>query len=578
MSRIGNPSLVWQDGNVPFSQGFGDVYFSRADGLAETQTVFLGGNTLPENWRRRRQFTVAETGFGTGLNFLAAWKMFEETAQDGQRLDFISVEQFPLHKDDLTRALGNWRGAIGKKYIDRMLEVYPLRIPGFHRRHVTPRVTLTLIFDEALRGLEELDTEIDAWFLDGFSPAKNVEMWRGELFAQMARLSVDGTTLGSFTAAGEVRRALEDVGFKIARAEGHGHKRHRITGVFRSDKKRTEKPTLAVTIYGAGLGGAALHHCLTRRGVETNIIDPNGAASGASSNRLGLLNPKLEAQDNPRNDAGAAAFSFARHILSDTPECDFNPCGALHLAHDAEKETRLRNFLERNAWLEPHMQWIPAADTEKICGVALGHDGLFYADAVTVNTKKFVSSLLHSRLRKGYALSRNACESEHPSDIAIFATGLALREKFPLQAVRGQVTYIRAPQALRCPVMFGHYIAPTNDLWALGASFEQNNDNPEIKAQDTQSNIEAAEKILGQKIDAPIAEEWAQIRTASRDRFPLCGKINDGEYVLGALGSHGIQFALLMAEMIACDLTGAPRPVGRAAAQALSVARFARTS
>jgi tRNA 5-methylaminomethyl-2-thiouridine biosynthesis bifunctional protein len=564
MSRIGNPSLLWRDGDLPFSQGFDDVYYSPQNGMAETETVFLGGNRLPENWEGKRQFTIAETGFGTGLNFLAAWKKFEETATPDQRLDFISVEQFPLHKDDLKRALKNWENAIDKKYIDRFLEIYPMRIPGFHRRWVTPQVTLTLIFDEALRGLSQLDAQVDAWFLDGFAPKKNPDMWKSDLFLEIARLSHDGTTLGSFTAAGDVRRGLAAVGFKITRVDGFRYKYHRTVGMFQSDKKKVKTFLPSVTILGAGLGGAALYHCLKRRGINATVIDPNGIANGASSNRLGLLNPKLEAQDNPRNDAGTSAFSFARHILSETPDCDFNPCGALHLAHDDDKAERLENFLRRNSWLTPHMKWIPADETENICGIDLKYDGLFYADAGTVNTKKFVEKMLSS-----------VTLSDKPQgDIIIHATGIALRDKFKLQPVRGQVTTIKAPQNLKCPIMFGHYIAPSENLWFLGASFEQNNDNPELKSEDTQKNITEAQNILGQEINAEIVSEWAQVRTASRDRFPICGKVNENEYVLGALGSHGIQFSLLMAEIIACELTGAPSPLGLDARHVLSSNRF----
>src|SRR5690606_287975 len=191
----------------------------------------------------------------------------------------------------------------------------------------------------------------------------------------------------------------------------------------------------------------------------------------------------LEAQDNPRNDAGTAAFSFARHILSETSDCDFNPTGALHLAYDEERTTRLRNFIERNGWLEPHMQWIKTAETKDICGLTLSYNGLFYADAATVNTKKFVERLLIGCLLASAPMTDR---------VVIHATGLALPVSAKLQPVRGQVTYIEAPQKLKCPVMFGHYIAPTPDgLWSLGASFEQNNAVPDIKPEDTIKNIEA---------------------------------------------------------------------------------------
>jgi tRNA 5-methylaminomethyl-2-thiouridine biosynthesis bifunctional protein len=189
MKRIDEPSIAWDDKGNPVSTGFDDVYYNRKSGLEETRLVYLGGNNLPENWLNKPNFVIAETGFGTGLNFLATWQMFDETAVNGERLDFISVEKFPLHKDDLAKALHPWRELLGNERIDRFLQIYPPRIPGFHRRWVTDRITLTVIFDDVLRGYQQLQASIDAWFLDGFAPKKNAEMWQPKFYQEMARLS-----------------------------------------------------------------------------------------------------------------------------------------------------------------------------------------------------------------------------------------------------------------------------------------------------------------------------------------------------------------------------------------------------
>ena len=153
------------------SAQFDDIYFSAEDGLAETRHTFLQGNGLPEAWRHVRRFCICETGFGTGLNMLAAWRLFEETARPEQRLDLISIEKYPLTRDEIRTALAPWTL---QPQLDRLLAQYPIRVRSFHRLNLTPRVTLTLIFDDVLAALPQLDAQVDAWFLDGFAPAKNL--------------------------------------------------------------------------------------------------------------------------------------------------------------------------------------------------------------------------------------------------------------------------------------------------------------------------------------------------------------------------------------------------------------------
>lgn len=570
MTRIFDPSIDWSDQGNPISSGFDDVYYSRQNGLQETDLVFLKGNNLPEAWQGKSQFTIAETGFGTGLNFLAAWRLFEQTAQDGERLDFISVEQFPIPKDQLAKALGIWRGEIDDHYIDRLLAVYPMRIPGFHRLWITDRVTLTLIFDEALRGFKQLTCPVDAWFLDGFAPKKNPDMWNSDLYSEIARLSHSETTLGSFTAVGHVRRGLAAVGFTVKRAKGYGYKYHRTVGKFDGPPKQITAKPKSVTIIGAGIAGAACAFALKRRGIVVNVLDRNmGPGQGASGNSLGLINPRIEAQDNPRNDAGLSAFSFATHVLKDFNDIEYKQNGALHLPANDRKKDKLDKIIVQAGWLQPHMQ--------------AKENGVFFHDSGSVNTAKLVEKLL-ADIPVDYNTEFKSPSIPQPalqSDLIILACGLGNRNfidnKIRLQPVRGQVTYAEIPELeLAHPLMFGHYIAPVdNNLYSLGASFEKNSDQPAISEKDDQDNISAAKKHVVFN-SYRITGNWAQIRTASHDRFPIVGKMpgNETLYFTGALGSHGIQFGLLHGEILACMLTGAPLPVGRDALQSLSIDRF----
>ena len=253
---------------APRSKEFDDVYFSRNDGLAETKHVFLASNGLPEGWSGRERFVIAETGFGTGLNFLAVWKLFRETAK-GERLDYISVEKFPLSKREIFEALrqvlslggvdlgeGGLESFMAKAlnashesyaphpnplptgerefgwYLFRMLDSYPPRVPGFHRIMIDENVTLTLIFDDVNMAMPKIEAQVDRWFLDGFKPAVNPDMWSSVLFENMARLSKPGARFATFTAAGFVKRGLRGTGFTVEKIKGYGTKRDMLVGVF----------------------------------------------------------------------------------------------------------------------------------------------------------------------------------------------------------------------------------------------------------------------------------------------------------------------------------------------------------
>ncbi|RMV12000.1 tRNA 5-methylaminomethyl-2-thiouridine biosynthesis bifunctional protein MnmC, partial [Pseudomonas savastanoi] len=226
--------IDWDEQGNPRSRDFSDVYFSTESGLDETRHVFLVQNDLrrrfselPEDGR----LIIGETGFGTGLNFLCAWQLFDECAPANARLQFVSVEKYPLSRADLQRALALWPEL--SPFAGQLLDQYVAVHEGFQRLAFDDgRVTLTLLIGDALQMLPQLDGQVDAWFLDGFAPAKNPEMWTPELFAELARLSAPSATIGTFTSTGWVRRSLNAAGFKMKRVPGIGHKWEVLRGAF----------------------------------------------------------------------------------------------------------------------------------------------------------------------------------------------------------------------------------------------------------------------------------------------------------------------------------------------------------
>ena len=216
-----------------YSEEFDDVYFSVEDGLAETRHVFLDSNNLPEAWQGRDNFTICETGFGTGLNFLAVLQLLAtgSEVQNPKNLNFISFEKYPLEKEFIKENLAHWPELEGE--LVKLLAVYPFDLSGgVYELQVSDGIMLTLIFGDINDGIPKLEAKVDCWFLDGFKPSSNPDMWSETVFSNMARLSNDGTSFATFTAAGFVRRGLEAQGFEVKKVSGFGRKREMIVGNF----------------------------------------------------------------------------------------------------------------------------------------------------------------------------------------------------------------------------------------------------------------------------------------------------------------------------------------------------------
>lgn len=231
-SNNNTAKIEWREGQ-PYASEFQDVYFSTDNGLLETDYVFLQGNNLAMRWLHAdlQLFNIAETGFGTGLNFLCTAKYWLETAPQHAKLHFISVEKYPLNTKDITTALNLWPQiqAISEPFLAQ----YESLISGTQSITLfNNRVQLSLLIGDATECFNQVNDKMDAWFLDGFAPAKNPDMWQGELFKQMARLSKLNTTFATFTSAGDVRRGLINADFEVKKRAGYGKKREMLTGRF----------------------------------------------------------------------------------------------------------------------------------------------------------------------------------------------------------------------------------------------------------------------------------------------------------------------------------------------------------
>lgn len=559
----------------PVSEEFDDVYFSADGGPEETLHVFLNGNNLPENWQGRNRFTIAETGFGTGLNFLLAWEMFDRTVPHGAFLDYVSVEKFPMKPDDIRKGLAPWADRL-EPYLSKMLAQYPLRVPGFHRIVFDGRVALTLIFDDANDALPEIDGCVDAWFLDGFTPAKNPDMWTDKVFGEMARLSHQGTTFATFTAAGFVKRGLREAGFHVEKRAGFGRKRDMLAGTYEGESATVFTRTCRdVSIFGAGLAGTSCAHVLRQYGLTPVLYDPNGLASGASGNPRGILNPRLGALRDPQSDFYTAGFAMAARTFPQFSEVEYNPCGALHLIVNEDKRKKFTQTQQNWNWAEEHLHLMDAREASGIAGIELAHDALYLPDSGSINPAALCAAYAGDlEIHTGAPI-----EGQDPVILAKGAGMVTAQPDIPLQTVRGQISLVDATEysaSLKTVLCYGGYLSPAmKGVHVAGSTFQKWLTHTDVLPEDNNAILAQLNSVVPNLAGLSISAARAALRTTAKDRFPLAGCTAEGTFISTAHGSHGIISSLISAHLLADILRGGVRCLGKSTVNALSPERFA---
>lgn len=570
MSDFQHAQLDWDEHGQPLSRGFGDVYFSRASGLEETRYVFLAHNALPLRFAALPaggRLSVGETGFGTGLNFLCAWQLFERTAPADARLHFVSVEKYPLTRADLQKALALWPELA--PWADALLAQYVAVHPGFQRFvFADGRVVLTLLVGDVLERLPELDARIDAWFLDGFAPAKNPEMWTPALFAELARLSAPGASLATFTSAGFVRRGLNAAGFAMQRVKGFGQKREMLAGRFERTPQEAAKPWFArplrpagpreALVIGAGLAGCAAAASLARRGWQVTLLERRAAvAEETSGNPQGVLYLKLSAHGTALSRLIVAGFGFTRRLLQRLePGRDWSPCGVLQLAFDAREAARQAELAA--AFPADLLRGLGREEAEELAGVALDSGGLFYPEAGWVHPPALCAHLAaHPNIR---LLTHREVLDLHREDgqwcaragetllarapVAVLAGGAEIARfpeaaGLPLKRIRGQISRLPATAAsrdLQTVLCAEGYVAPVRDgEHTLGASFRFDSDELVLTAEEHAENLQLlqeistnlAERLQLDRLDPAALDGRAGFRCTSPDYLPIAGPLAD---------------------------------------------------
>ncbi|MBK1637750.1 tRNA 5-methylaminomethyl-2-thiouridine biosynthesis bifunctional protein [Rhodothalassium salexigens DSM 2132] len=606
------PALDWR-GTTPVDRATGDIYFNAQDGRGETEGVFLAGTGLAQTWAGRRRFTVGETGFGTGLNFLCTWDLWRRTpeARRPGRLHFVSVEGHPLTPGDLARALAAFPDLA--PLARQLVRQWPPGEPGFHRRCFDDdRVALTLLFGPAAHMLSQLEARVDAWFLDGFAPAANPAMWDDAVIAELSRVSAPGARLATYTAAGAVRRTLAAHGWSVTKVPGYGAKRDRIDARFerRPGSAYPGRPWCAppapradagpVAVVGNGVAAMHITRALRAEGVETVMI---GAGEPASAVPGGVAVPRLSLGDD------AAARLAVRSYLHLTAPIAPDPDAAI-LSLAPGEGARFDRLMARFAWADDQIRPVDAATASDLLGTRSTAPGYLLPKSplaapymLMPDRPGRVTAL--DRCGDGWRLTLadgSALDAAHVvlatgSDLALCPTPLPVRLRW------GRTVCLADPPMVpRRPVSFGgHAVATPKGLW-VGSTFDKTDEAGDATADLLAKMAKALPDLADALAATPAARQWRGARSTTPDHLPLVGPLFAPERVaadyaplardasdprvppleplpgltlVNGLGARGYQTGPLLGELVAAQLAGAPWPVERHLAEAMHPVRFA---
>lgn len=623
MTSITPAELKFSPEGVPFSERYGDVYHSASGALEQARHVFLAGNGLPGRWQGRKSFTIVETGFGLGNNFLASWQAWREDPAACTTLHFISVEKHPFGADDMASALQH--SAAPEALRQALVAQWPMPLPGMHRLEFeSGRVVLTLLFGECESMLRQLCARADALYLDGFSPARNPEMWSPAIFRGLALISDEQTTLATWSVSGAVREGLAAAGFVVEKTQGFSGKREMLRGRFRSSRTpRREPGERRVMVIGAGLAGAAIAERLAARGFEIELLEAmDEVAQGASGNLAGAFRPLPSKDDNPISRITRAGFLYGlqhlQHLAASGHPVLWEACGVLHLARSAKQELKQRSVIDTLAWPRDYLDWVTASEATNRAGHTAAFGGWWFPRAGWIQPRSLVEANLAragDRLRIRFATRVESLLRQDGQWLAIGEDGrelarapqvvlanahdvkrLLAADWLPLRAARGQVSHL--PMAQLAPlgvVVCGQgYITPgIGGHAALGASFVVDDFDLALREDEHAENLEKLGRMLpdmsrltpGTPLDGRVS-----LRPVTIDRLPVVGQLpalaagegynlstlprSEGLWTITGFGARGLVWSSLCAELLAAGICEEALPLESDLVDALDPARF----
>ncbi|MGJ8691166.1 MAG: bifunctional tRNA (5-methylaminomethyl-2-thiouridine)(34)-methyltransferase MnmD/FAD-dependent 5-carboxymethylaminomethyl-2-thiouridine(34) oxidoreductase MnmC [Thalassotalea sp.] len=573
-----NKVLFQKDGS-PYSSTFADIYFDTQDGCRQSEQVFINSNNIKSRLvSTQAQFTIAETGFGSGLNFFLTLALYQqvlsENPQSTATLLFISVEKYPLTAAQITQSLKIWPALA--PLVETFIAQYPYKLVTNDIVEMTffnGKVSFVLYINDATVAFQQIKKTktglVDAWYLDGFAPAQNPDMWTDALFEQVALLSKEQATLGTFTIAGKIRRGLTAVGFRLRKKLTSGKKKESLVGVFQQSTKfgkgyqlrpKITKP-MHVSLIGGGIASACVAYALTKAGIKVNLYcQENTVAQGASSNLMGALYPLLHQQKDDISLFYQQAFWRARSLYDEVLTKGFkfahDWCGVLDIAYKQSLKKHQQQFNDIGAWPAELIHSVDAAQASTLANIALLHGGLFMPNAGWISPPELVKALLAAanasnrlRIHTGTKVSEiKALENDQwqlmtnngdiTTETLIVCGGaetakINIVNQLPLAPVRGQVSNMRANNHLaNLTTVICHkgYLTPSyKNQQCIGATFEKNTFNTQAKTAEDSFNLKMLNECLP---ELTAGAQWqlediyaskARLRCMTPDHLPVVG-------------------------------------------------------
>jgi tRNA 5-methylaminomethyl-2-thiouridine biosynthesis bifunctional protein len=575
-------TLAFQE-SIPFSTAFGDVYHSAAGGLAQSRHVFLSGNSLPQRWAARERFTVLETGFGFGLNFLATWQAWRRDPNRCARLHYVAIEKHPFSLLDL-RTLHERYPEL-KEEAAELHSVWPVLVPGGHRAELDQgRVILTLFFAD-IAIARDLRLSADAFYLDGFAPPKNPDMWTAQVMRSLSRLAAPDATAATWSVAAQVRGALEACGFAVEKRAGFGYKKEMLAARNTRAANVHGVPERKAAVVGAGMAGAAICERLCARGWEVELHERHPApAQEASGNHAGAFHPIVTPDDSLFARITRAGFLRSLSQWRKLDGVRWDPCGVLQLARNDKEETSQRASIAALGLPPDYAQYVTAGEASAHAGVTLAAPGIWFPQAGWIRPASLVNALLDSC---GKRLTRHfgkTVEALPEAPVVILANAAEAPKLHPvphlrLRRVRGQLSHVAA-EALDAPrtvvLRGGMLLPPVDGICVVGASFDIDDEDAAPRKESDDGNLERLGQILALQGVPPVLASRVAFRAVAPDRLPVVGRLGDGVYGAFAYGSRGLIWAMLAAEIIASALEGEPLPVEGKLVDALGAERFSK--
>jgi tRNA 5-methylaminomethyl-2-thiouridine biosynthesis bifunctional protein len=604
--------LAFDADGVPHAPDFGDRYHPRAGAALQARHVFLLGNGLPERWQQRHRFVILETGFGLGNNFLATWQAWRADPARCERLVYVGIEAHPPARDDLTRMHQEspWPEACAE-----LLAAWPPLTPNLHTLDFDGgRVKLMLAFGDVRALLPELTLQADAFYLDGFAPARNPAMWEPRVLKALGRRAAPGATAATWSVARDLREGLTAAGFQVELAPGVGGKREITLARYAprfTAPARTERAPAQALVIGAGLAGSFAARALADEGWQVTVLDRSPQpAAGSSGNPGGLFHGTVHADDGPHARLlRSAAQQVARTLRPWPAGLPGLHRGLLRLGQDRKA---MQSLIDRQQLPADWVQALDAPTASLRAGAPLPGPAWFYPGAGWVSPAALVTwALDHPRVRFCGGVDVRELQRddnglwhaahERAPVVLVANAGDAQRLlapqglHLPLRLARGQVTHFTAPHhGLHLPLAGDGYALPLDEGRILcGATQEEGDTEPGQRESDHRQNLQRLRRLSGlQANDDPTSWQgrvgW---RVMTDDRLPVAGAVPcpehtgrqdqarlwprvEGLYVCTALGGRGITWAPLLGRLLAAQIAGAPLPLEQGLVDALDPVRW----